>query len=426
MKKNFLFVLAAALMMAACSKQESIESTPAIPTAKTSMSNMRSYEEALRIAENAIGMLEDSKSSTRSTEKCRKINLSENKVIMRDAKTRGESGASDSLIYVFNFENNEGFALVSASKNTEGLLAVTEQGHCDPTTLSGIEGFDMFVDMAKEYVLAGMNSGSFEEIKDSTVYQSIYEKGPLVSVKWGQNKAEGEFCRNKKAGCANTAMAQIMSYYEYPTSIILTYNNNNNINLIWNKIKSHSTEHLSTCCSDLSTHHSISHLLRELGKRDWSYYYTKEETNGGKAYTRTDIETYAKPTFENLGYSFKDFRDYDGSFVRNELLNNHIILISGELADETGHAWIIDGYRRELGTVFEMKKTNNSGWEYTGVSYPFDNNYNHFNWGWYGINNGYFLEGVYNTLNAYIYDDNKNYYNYNFRYSVRVASVYHN
>lgn len=423
MKKNFLFVLAAVLMMAACSKQESIESTPAIPTAKTSMSNMRSYEEALRIAENAIGMLEDSKSSTRSTEKCRKINLSENKVIMRDAKTRGESGASDSLIYVFNFENNEGFALVSASKNTEGLLAVTEQGQCDPEIPSGIGGFDMFVDMAKDYVLRGMeSSGSFEEIKDSVFVLSTSRVGPFVSVKWGQNYAEGYYCPYNTAGCTNTAMAQIMSYYGYPTSIRLTYDKNNKLDLDWNKIRNHNTKHPIEYCSDIETHKSIGHLLRELGNRNNSIYNSDSTTS-------TQTHSVVFNTYFDLKYSNKEkWEDYEGTYYRNELNNYHLIHVSALVDDDNsivGHDWVFDGYLKENCVVYTMHRTA-SGWTFTDYSYPLTRYYNHYNWGWYGANNGFFLENIYNTKESpyFDYSAKKNNWVNNSYCNIKMLSVH--
>ena len=80
MKKYFVFSFVVAFVMAACTNQETIETAPAVPTAKIAQNNIRSYDEALKIAQNAIGMLEDPKSTTRSDEKCRKIDFSENKV----------------------------------------------------------------------------------------------------------------------------------------------------------------------------------------------------------------------------------------------------------------------------------------------------------------------------------------------------------
>lgn len=423
MKKNIVFAFVAALVMAACSNQETIETAPAVPTAKTAQSNTRSYDEALKIAENAIGMLEDSNSTTRNGDKCRKIDLSDNKVIMRDAKTRGESDGSDSLIYVFNFENDEGFALVSASKNTDGLLAVTEQGHCDPETPSGIDGFDMFVDMAKEYVLAGMNSGSFEEIKDSIIVLSTSQVGPYVTVKWGQTIAEGESYPNNSAGCANIAMAQIMSYYKYPTQIKLSHNNNEIQNLNWNKMCSHDTRHYSNTCSDIVPHLSISQLCRELGVRNNS----KEESGETTTITCSIVHN----TYSDLGYSNRGVWDYNynGPYYRAELDNHHLIHVTGLRPNSLyGHDWVFDGYLTENCRVYSMHKIGNV-WHYTDYSYPLVRYYNHYNWGWYGCNNGFFLENVYQSMLSPYFDDDHvgvNKKNRDYGDAVSMLSVYPN
>ena len=92
--KKFVFLIAAITMMS-CSQQEMKESVPSATADLKTKPSTRSYDDALRIAKDAIGMLENSKSTTRSNNKCRKIDLSESKVIMRDSKTRGESGDSD-------------------------------------------------------------------------------------------------------------------------------------------------------------------------------------------------------------------------------------------------------------------------------------------------------------------------------------------
>ena len=46
------------------------------------------------------------------------------------------------------------------------------------------------------------------------------------------------------------------------------------------------------------------------------------------------------------------------------------------------------------------------------------------NWGWYGENNGYFSENVYNTSQATYWDTLSNNANYNFCYLVKLLSVY--
>ena len=145
MKTKLFSFISIAVIMASCTL-DPVENydNQAVSTQKNA--TIRSYVEALEIAQNSISLL-DGAAKTRGTVNNRIIDLSEKKVFKLDALTRTESNVNDTLIYVFNFENNEGFALVSASKATEGLLAITEEGYCNPDETSGIDGFDLFLEM---------------------------------------------------------------------------------------------------------------------------------------------------------------------------------------------------------------------------------------------------------------------------------------
>ena len=399
MKKAFYLIVA--IIMVACSKQKLSEQVPSKPSKQNIKLGIRSYDEALRIAENAIGMLEDSKSATRSGDKCRKIDISESKVILNNSKTRGESDDLDSLIYVFNFENDEGFALVSASINADPLLAITEKGYYDPDVLSDIDGFNLFVEQAKEYVLSKELTSlkSEYETKDSIVGVSPYSVvGPFVTVKWGQVYAEGEFCDNGIAGCANTAMAQIFSYYGHPSTLSLTYCNGGTLTLNWPSIRSHGTKHFSTNCSDLTVHHSISHLLRELGERNNSAYVSIDENH---TYTLTllyDNNT-AINTLNGLGYQYGSWTSYVGSYVRGQLDNHHLFIVMG-----LSHYWVLDGYMLGIVVHNTMYKIGDN-WYYTGNTYTTTSYFNHYNWGFYGDSDGYYNENVYNTQQVSLLDD---------------------
>ena len=111
------------------------------------VSTIRSFDEALQIAQSSISLV-DGTGQTRSGSP-RKIDLNNWKIFENDLKTRANSNSNDTLMYVFNFEDNQGFAIVSASKETEGLIAVTESGSYDPSTSSNIDGFNIYMDMAK-------------------------------------------------------------------------------------------------------------------------------------------------------------------------------------------------------------------------------------------------------------------------------------
>ena len=113
MKIKVISILALAIMMASCSNEELIDSDFQ-QSAPQQKSSIRSYEEALQIAQSSIQIIEGSE-KTRSAS-LRKISLDDSKVCLADGKTRSANG-NDTLMYVFNFEDNQGFSIISANKN---------------------------------------------------------------------------------------------------------------------------------------------------------------------------------------------------------------------------------------------------------------------------------------------------------------------
>lgn len=426
MKLRIYFLLFATSIIIACSNQDYNVFECVQKETTKNKNDIRNYAEALVIAQASISMLEESNSHTRLEGVSRIIDLNDRKVFKLDAKTRTNSDINDTLIYIFNFEDNAGFALVSASKNTEGLLAITEQGHCDPNTPTDIWGFERFKEMAKEYVRRSQEQketwqlrtpdGPIVETKDSITY-SFSQVGPYVTVKWGQENPEGEFCPNGYAGCANTAMAQIMSYYNQPTSINITYDGSySTLGLNWSNMKAHATGHTISSCSTTNTHIMIARLLRQLGELNHSFYL--DDGTG----TFTDI--YADSTFLQLGYNCGSWSSYTSFYARNQLNNAHLYLVRGTCS-EGSHVWVFDGYKTRLKTIRKMARTATSGWFFTGEVTTETDYFIHLNWGSYGNCNGYFAEGVYNTTQAFSYDTGTNNLNHNFNTDIQFLNVYH-
>ena len=427
MKKVFFYSLLSCLFMASCSETDGLEDNKENSQMK---SEIRSIDEALQIAKNSISMLEN-QASTRATTKNRRISLADSKVIQKDI-TRSSANTIDTLMYVFNFEDSLGFAIVAAPMCIDGLLAVTEEGYYDPDVPSEIDGFNAFMEKAKEYCqnayfaeegiednswLTRISEGSIDEWKDSVwyVWTNVW---PLINVKWGQRHPEGEFCENELAGCSNTAMAQILTYFEYPDTIQLTYPNADKSYevLDWTNIKSHTTGHTLPNCSTPDTHTSISRLLREVGSLCHSQYNTSS--------TSTFTELYAPIAFNSLGYSVGGWIDYTLTDALNSLNVSRPLLIEGFTYDSVGHVWVLDGYRKCRKYRQKFRRIDYSEWNPIGSPQITTTYYMHYNWGWYGNSNGYFHSNVFNTSMVYFPDTNQNTAQYNFKYDVKMMSVY--
>ena len=362
-------------------------------------SHLRSYSEAIEIAQRGISMLEGNSGTRSENGTRRKIDMNGFKCVT-SKPTR--SGDVDTLLYVVNFEDNQGYAIVSARRDVEGLLAVTESGTYDPLHKSENEGLNMFMDLA-----SGYEFGPLIPIPGPEPIVSRYYKGPYITVRWGQRWPEGYFCPNGVAGCANTAMAQILSYYEYPTGIALTYPEADTTyqQLDWSSIKEHvygqsslnCYSHInSICAADDDAHLALARLCRQLGFLSHTTYKEHADPDSCSSGTNPNSIEYV---LNLLGYGTHGFIPYSGIDARRILDNSHIVYMGGYANwnnDTIGHAWVIDGYCRE--DVIEPVGIDGS-LELTEHYY-----YNHINWGWNGFDNGYFLDGVWDLSQYDILD----------------------
>ena len=416
MKNEFVLLIGLSLLLA-CEKQEDIE-IDRDSSNKVELNNTRSYDDAMKIAESSLSMLVNSQSSTRTISENRRIDWSACKVITSNNKNCPNS--EDTLVYVFNFENNDGFALVSANKNTEPLLAITEKGHFDPDTPSGIPGFDAFITMAKKYVIDSKESQrSLDLFTRDSVVTTHFSHGPLVNVMWGQTHPEGEYCPNGICGCGPTAMAQVMTYYQYPSSLALTFPNADasSQTFSWSNMISHPTGHnLNNCTYNTNIHKSIGRLCRELGYRANSTYNSNStSTNSGKV----------KVVMQNLGYTTSGWTSNSNQNMKTQLMLNRLYILLGYCTlCNVGHFWIIDGFDYTHTTTYRFQRAAiDQEWILVGV-FEDETNLYHINWGWYGTNNGYFSNNVFNTQNYTIPDTNSNYINHDFS-NLYYLTVYH-
>lgn len=93
-------------------------------------------------------------------------------------------------------------------------------------------------------------------------------------MRWGQKQRMGQYCPNGVCGCSNTAAAQIMSYFQYPSSINLTFEERdvNSTALNWTAMCTHQYSNASYNRDEADT--QIGRLARQLGKISNSSYHS--------------------------------------------------------------------------------------------------------------------------------------------------------
>ena len=314
--------------------------------------NRRSYAEAVEIAQNSIKMLQEESATTRGNKPVRTLNLTSGIKAICQPQTRsiGNDSDNDTLLYVFNFNDEQGFAVVSANRQTEGLIAAVEMGSYDPAIPTGNPGFDTYMQMAKVYVA---NTEVIEkEAKVTTtkssqgiqmckpVYDTVFFKkiNPRISVRWGQKQRMGQYCPNGVCGCSNTAAAQIMSYFQYPSSINLTFEERdvNSTALNWTAMCTHQYSNASYNRDEADT--QIGRLARQLGKISNSSYHSYPDAT--KNSTETAVNK-SRNTFQTLGYNVSNIINYDyrinanaydsdaGYTLASKLAKNELIFMVG-------------------------------------------------------------------------------------------------
>lgn len=392
-------------------------------------SNLRSYSEALEIAQNAISILDKNGQQTRSGYS-RTVDFKEQAITIcagnRISTRSSGSNGNDTLMYVFNYTDNNGFAVVSADKGTEGLIAVTESGHYDPSDTTDT-GFRRYMTAAKYYIMANQAKAKTEPDRAPKGFFFEYDTigvtniAPRINVKWGQTGHEGQFCSNNHSGCTITAVAMIMSYFEYPTGIYLTYNEAPFFyrSLNWSGMKDYVINRIKinnqwyyhdvdTCTNE--NHKSIGYLCRQLGELTNSFY-------GGDG-TETSAQG-IRNIIAYLGYTVGDYSSYQNlantNTLQTLLSEGKLIFMRGENNYYT-HAWAIDGYYGYIirSRYYEYGFTNGHPdppilMDEQFITYQ----YNHINWGLDGYNNGYFNDGVFSVWgDPYEYDSLDYVYSY--------------
>ena len=429
MKHFYLLCVICVIYLSACNNENDWNTIT--PTDNIGTLKKRSLEEAKHIATKAIDFID----SNISRSKTRTIDL-DNIKFATSQNSRSSKTNSDTLFYVFNYADNAGFAIVSALKGTSGLLAVTEEGFYDPNSKNYSEnkGFTMFMDMTETYLavinesdgsVLPQNTPGFDIITqtetryDSTIIARVI---PMIETRWGQTGCEATYTSNGISGCANTTMAQIMSYYQYPTQINITYPGASisTQTLNWNEIKRHNVEHtIINCTANEASHRAIGQLHRQLG------HLTNSEYLSGATSTNT-IDVVA--AFNQLGYSVTNFTYYAEDNVLEHISNGKPIFMKGEDPNYGGHSWIVDGCLKYYiqGSVWD-KELGETEWTLVQTLTPYDETYFHMNWGYDGDCNGYFRSNLFNLNSAVEYDNEdygfSNYLPYHFSTAITYTPV---
>lgn len=442
MKINHLFLaITMALATGACSDNTFIpvedEETVSISNAQ---SIQRSEDEAMAYAAQFLNIFPHKESRS----------LPDIKIHALTNKISRSSSTADTLLYVAQYGENQGYAIISGSRELSPVLAYVEEGNFFDIENANNGGFQMYVQAASDYVESSMRRSSMIDrpiIKPAFNDWTIHYNdtiAPRLKVAWYQAYPEGYFCPNRLSGCVQTALAQILSYYELPTEISLTYPGHpvDKVTLDWSEIKKHHksdpidwsatnqygiVSHNGSCSASEDAHMAIAYLCRELGHRNSAVYKYESEDKRSTGATIEAANSTASALRNQVNYKFKitAISNYTKARFLLDRIKEGIVYIRGaKQPDMGGHAWVADGGLR-VGTV-RTHVDYGMGLDGSNVVTVTENldMLIHFNWGWGGRANGYFNPDVFNPSEGVSYDTYPVWGVDDFKYDVQYFGFY--
>jgi hypothetical protein len=411
---SFFLLCSAVICMMSCSSYVEDTNTVSFNQPK---SHRITAEQAMQNAINFVGQIQ---APTRSNGI--PLTVAEVKAIgINEGLTRSsnENFNMDSLFYIVNFANKQGFVIAASDDRETPIFAYIEEGsYEEDDTLNN--GYQAFIDALIDEELS--NQARQERIKNNPGDDSIDKRGigcpnyrpnkfevmfPLLKTKWGQ-RYYATYCPNQITGCVVTAVAQICSFLKMPNHVAWGYNGvGNQCYMDWDNILDECNRNNGNL-SNAELRDQVANLMRFWGLAFDADY--DDESTG------VDSDD-AMSKMRDFGYNVTGLTDYDAVNVINDLRQGnriiymrgdgryyHVGLIFRKYVD--GHGWVVDGY---IDTIKNNKETL----------------YLHCNWGWGGEHNGYFLADVFNTEEDPYYDDNANPITRrtNFQYNLETATI---
>lgn len=313
-------------------------------------------EEALTLAENFL----ESSSSQHGVFK----SPGQTQVPVSVAYTAQKDGVD--CFYVVN--TADGFIIVSADTRLNTILGYSDEGQFEIDKIS--PDMKWWLDCYRDEISSALpllseSAGAISPVKKAQ-RQPI---APLVTTKWNQDAPYNNNCpidpgtgRRSVTGCVATAMAQIMKYHNWPEKptgsnggLVFTGTTLDWPNMLDEYVSGKYTATEAT---------AVATLMRQCGAAvDMSYSYWGSGAYDNRA--QAALRTY-------FGYSADlkmEWRDYCmqkewNNMIYTELAAGRPVYYSGS-SSYGGHAFVCDGYSA--------------------------NEYFHFNWGWGGYQDGYFL-----------------------------------
>ena len=403
--KKTLILLSTALAFGACTSEPELVLPDTTPVAQTTEpGGLRSVEEAIDIASRAMTSLYPATVESRTLTRHASP---EKTAIVTGASSR--AGETDTLLYVVNFDDNKGYAIITAHPSDDDVLAVVGSGSYDPEQGTENPGLNLFMERAVAYSSTIIIPPFEKDVPPKMVIDTLmyyHCNSRLGDLSWGVNGIYGMYAPNNIAGCAPSAIATMVTYfnwfenqipvmnYTYPAADIKSEK------MDWAQLYSHKyvdtydkvtgTWRYHRCFQKdpEASHKTIARLMRQIGHDAGSIY--------GLSKTSTTLEQARNVIVKYLPeLDVTPIKDFDSKYVTSVLDRGFVFLMAFNSTEP--HMW--------LGTAYDLLKVRIRGyeWDYTNKVYVLrqdEEKYysmTYMHWGWNGLDDGWFNDNVFKT-----------------------------
>lgn len=314
-----------------------------------------------------------------------------------------EDTDTSALLYIVNFENDAGYAVLAAdSRLPTDIYALTENGRADesdflstpdgcgdfnPLNLIYKSALGPFTDCDTSILLPPVPpiqvGDTLQKLEGEWVvthwgnWKTTEEVPAMLMTQWGQGSPYKDLTGAQYAGCGVTAVAQMMTYNQYPALL-------DDIKVPYDTLRKMKHVYTNSDYAD-----DVAALFAHI------FHGCKAKSYGGDGTLvwPKNITPYLK----ELGYKNVDIYRHpskcNNEIVYASLDKGYPVLITATTDNLNGHTWVIDGYMKQFrsGSKIGMKTGRNYGtkYEYRDLM--------HCNWGKSGENNGYYYAGIFES-----------------------------
>lgn len=292
--------------------------------------------------------------------------------------TEFEADTKTPTLYVFNSDLTS--VVVSADERTCDILGYSDNGISAPENLAC--SYKALLEMYSEQIIYARKNNLSKYVKTRGSDEDRKEIPPMLTCKWGQYAPYNNKCpidKNTKelciAGCVPVAMAQLMYYFKWPdigtgTHSYFWYKGNEVLSADFGSQPYH-MENMKDEYKETDIDDNLSTFIYHCGVAAHAEYSSSETAGFDMGLHFAKFFKYSD-NYWNIGNAFTD-KETLLSEVYNELSRNHPMMVSLNKASGHGHMAVCDGYKD--GRV-------------------------HYNFGWYGNLDGYYLPNIVNVSAA--------------------------